>query len=85
MERQQHLEEQHRLHISAAWLDPLNTTTGAAGVNGTDHVDDFIARIDKLRQVTPCSSTCCCNGTMINVPIPRRLGLWGLGRAGLVL
>ena len=53
VERQQHLEEQHRLHISAGWQDQLNTTNGTAAGNGTDHVDDFMARIDKLRQVRP--------------------------------
>ena len=52
VERQQHLEEQHRLHISAGGLSQLNSTVnGTAGVNATDHVDDFLARIDKLRQV----------------------------------
>lgn len=52
VERQQHLEEQHRLHISAGGLNQVNSTAnGTATVNGTDHVDDFLARIDKLRQV----------------------------------
>lgn len=52
VERQQHMEEQHRLHISAGGLNQLNSTAnGTAGINGTDHVDDFLARIDKLRQV----------------------------------
>lgn len=52
VERQQHLEEQHRLHISAGGLSQVNSTAnGTATVNGTDHVDDFLARIDKLRQV----------------------------------
>ena len=52
VERQQHSEEQHRLHISAGGLNQLNgTANGTAGVNATDHVDDFLARIDKLRQV----------------------------------
>lgn len=52
VERQQHLEEQHRLHISAGGLSQGNSTAdGTATVNGTDHVDDFLARIDKLRQV----------------------------------
>lgn len=49
VERQQHSEEQHRLHISAGGLN--GTANGTAGVNATDHVDDFLARIDKLRQV----------------------------------
>ena len=54
VERQQHLEEQHRLHISAGGLSQLNSTAnGTASVNATDHVDDFLARIDKLRQVGP--------------------------------
>ena len=52
LERQQHMEEQHRLHISAGGLNQLNgTANGTAGVNATYHVDDFLARIDKLRQV----------------------------------
>ena len=52
LERQQHSEEQHRLHVSAFGLDHMhNTTNGSAIINGTDHVDDFLARIDKLRQV----------------------------------
>ena len=54
MERQQHLEEQHRLHVSGALLDQYNETSGVNNTtNMTDHVDDFIARIEKLRQVQP--------------------------------
>ena len=53
VERQQHLEEQHRLHVSGGWLDQYNATNASTSSNGTDHVDDFLARIDKLRQVRP--------------------------------
>ena len=48
LERQQHLEEQHRLHVSGSGLDQYDATNGSLTVtNGTDHVDDFLARIDK--------------------------------------
>ncbi|KAA6420194.1 MAG: hypothetical protein FRX49_09857 [Trebouxia sp. A1-2] len=52
LERQQHLEEQHRLHLSTNWLDQANSSLASNATNGTDHVDDFISRIDKLRQHT---------------------------------
>ena len=72
LERQEHLEEQHRLHLSINWLDQANSSLASNATNGTDHVDDFIRRIDKLRQVstmrafllnpgiylTPCSQCC---------------------------
>lgn len=45
------MEEQHRLHASTNWLDQSNSSLANNATNGTDHVDDFIARIDKLRQV----------------------------------
>ena len=48
-ERQQHMEDQ-QLH-AVAWLDQSNYSLASNATNGTDHVDDFIARIDKLRQV----------------------------------
>ncbi|KAL0050456.1 hypothetical protein WJX82_011533 [Trebouxia sp. C0006] len=52
LERQEHLEEQHRLHLSTNWLDQANSSLASNATNGTDHVDDFIRRIDKLRQHT---------------------------------
>jgi len=57
VERQQHMEEQHRLHVSGNWLDQLNSSSASNATNPTDHVDDFIARIDKLRQVGRCLGT----------------------------
>lgn len=51
LERQQHMQEQRR--VDAVQSDVgVNTTVNS---NATDHMDDFVARIDKLRQVTCCA------------------------------
>ena len=45
------MEEQHRLRVNAKWQSGLNASKPTNATNATDHVDDFIARIDKLTQV----------------------------------
>ena len=51
LERQQHKQEQKRLSVDAAKTETQSVNTSSSG-NTTDHLDDFVARIDKLRQVT---------------------------------
>ena len=46
------MEEQNRLQMNAKGQAELNATHPSNATDATDHVDDFIARIDKLRQVS---------------------------------
>lgn len=53
LERQQHMQEQKRISAEAkSDLQSANTTVNGSS---TDHLDDFVARIDKLRQVSVCN------------------------------
>lgn len=54
LERQQHKQEQSRVsaELTTSPLQSLTALNGSSNGSTTDHLDDFVARIDKLRQVS---------------------------------
>ena len=53
LERQQHKQEQSRVsaELTTSSLQPLTALNSSSNGSTTDHLDDFVARIEKLRQV----------------------------------
>ena len=61
LERQQHKQDQSRVsaELATSALQSLSALNSSSNGTTTDHLDDFVARIDKLRQVgaLPCAAS----------------------------